>query len=444
MPDASIQKAGSVNEPSFARGSADSAYTRESAMLAERTMFWRDPAGSLMFAATLVVAACRPESEPLDQPTSIVTQLDPGPSEPSEPESTEPEPTEPEQPAEVVADSAIVEQFVVDPTVQPGLIEFTADLPNQGSLWVGKLEGNGGRDVLIFVPPGADDAAEFEFVYHFHGTYSEHVERPAEGLDKKLWVGWNRLLQTLEASHELQGLADHSRNVALIYPFSAGKRPEPTHKGWSNDMYDRMWMLPVEPPDPNFRDSFAKLHAEVGAILRDEFGAHPSKLRGPVLAEGHSAGGIALRNIATASADLVGEYLFLDAGFKSWADGCWHALQAASSPARLTMVITHEGIADPLAGRDPWCTDLERDAALWHDRASWCATRMDRKPSGSESTCTELAEFAHEWPDYDAWCQALKTDMQTVPGVAVVRTKVVHGDQPRRFTGGLGLPPDRD
>ena len=404
----------------------------------------------ILGAASLLVAcvpSSRAESEPIQQPAQAVAAItstdesDTGGAD--EPENDEP-------PAEVIADSKLVEHFVVDPTVAPSLIEFSQDLAQAGSLWLGKLEGNGGRDVLIFIPPGAKDAAQFEFVYHFHGTYSEAFVRPAEGLDKQEWVGWDRLQQTLEAMIELQGQAGHEHNVALIYPFSAGKRLEPGHKGWSNDMYDRMWMLPADPPDPNYRDSFAKLHDEVTAILRDEFGAHPSKLHGPVLAEGHSAGGIALRNVAVAGTDLVGEYLFLDAGFKSWADGCWHAIQAASASAtasasaRVTMVITDEGIADPLAGRDPWCADLERDAALWTDRQSWCATRMDRKPSGSESTCAELEQYAEEWKDYDAWCQDMKTDMQNVPGVAVIRTKVVHGSQPRRFSGGLGLPAERD
>lgn len=411
------------------------------------------PAPLRILAAAALLAGCMPssraESEPVVQPAAEVAPLD-RPSEVQPEIEPTAEVAPPLEPTEVVADSKLVERFVIDPAVAPGLIEFSGDLPNEGSLWVGKLEGNGGRDVLIFVPPGAKDAAPFEFVYHFHGTYSEHVERPAEGLDKQVWVGWDRLAQTIEASRELQSQAGHPHNVALIYPFSAGKRLEPGHKGWSNDKYDRMWMLPVDPPDPDYRDSFTKLHDEVTTLLRDEFGAHPSKLRGPVLAEGHSAGGLALRNIAvagfggSAGSDLVGEYLFLDAGFKSWADGCWHALQAASSSARLTMVITDKGIADPMAGRDPWCVDLERDAALWVDRQGWCETRMDRKPSGSEWTCTELAEYAQEWPDYDDWCQQMKTDMQSVPGVAVVRTKVVHGDQPRRFAGGLGLPADRD
>ncbi|NJK33148.1 MAG: hypothetical protein HC927_12490, partial [Deltaproteobacteria bacterium] len=58
------------------------------------------------------------------------------------------------------------------------------------------------------------------------------------------------------------------------------------------------------------------------------------------------------------------------------------------------------------------------------------------QPSGPSA---ELGERAEEWKDYEDWCRELKSDMQNVPEITVVRTKVVHGDQPRRFTGRLGL-----
>jgi hypothetical protein len=403
-------------------------------------------------ALVALLVACRPavrgEAESSEQPVVHEQLVVAGtPEQPltsvDVPPSVEPAPALESEP-EPVADSAIVERTIVDPSVQAGLIEFADLLPDEGSLWIGKLDGNGGRDVVIYVPPGADDAEPFELVFHFHGTYSEHVEREAEGVEKKQWVGWNRLQQTLDAVRELQSQDAH-RNVALVYPFSAGKRIEPTHKGWSNDMYDRMWMLPVDPPDPKYADSFDRLHAEALDVLQREFGVHPSKTKGaPILVEGHSAGGIALRNVALTTTLPIVEYLFLDAGFQSWADGCWAAIQSRGTGSRVTMVITNEGIADPLAGRDPWCVELEQDAATWTREQAWCETRMDRKPKGSEQTCEALAEAAGEWPDYEDWCREMKTDMQGVAGVAVVRTKVVHGDQPRRFGGGLGLPPDRD
>ena len=135
---------------------------------------------------------------------------------------------------------------------------------------LGQLAGNGGRDVLIYIPPGADDAAAFRLVFHFHGTHSEHVERRAPGVAKEVWVGWDRLTQTLEGAAALQAaVAD---NVALVYPFSAGKRMEPEWQGWSNKAYDRMWMRPAP---PKFTDDFAALHREVTAVLTGELGVHP-------------------------------------------------------------------------------------------------------------------------------------------------------------------------
>lgn len=401
-----------------------------------------------LVALTACVPTSRAESEPVAADLPSVTAPAREPEAGLEPDASGPEQqlhaSEPVTETEpVIADSNIVTDFIVDADAQPGLIEFTNGLPREGSLWVGQLEGNGGRDVLVYIPPGARNDAEFQLVFHFHGTYSERFQKPSEGLDKQQWVGWDRLAQTIEAVRELQGAREH--NVALIYPFSAGKRLEPEHKGWSNDKYDRMWMLPASDASgtirQDYRDSFDKLHEEVVALLRDELGVHPSKLTGKVLAEGHSAGGIALRNIAVAGTAHVDEYLFLDASFQGWADGCWAALQAVRSAATVTIVLTDKGIADPHDGRDPWCVDLQRDAALWTEKSSWCEDKPERKPGRSEWTCTELGERATEWKDYEAWCRAMENDMQNVPGVTLVRTKVVHGEQPRRFAGGLGLTP---
>jgi pimeloyl-ACP methyl ester carboxylesterase len=350
-----------------------------------------------------------------------------------------PEP-EPEPPAPVQADSAIEAKFEVDPQAQPGLVAFAAATTQAGSLWIGKLEGNGGRDVLIYIPPGADDAAPFELVFHFHGTYSEHVEQQREGLEKKKWVGWNRLSQTLAAVDELQQTRPY--NVALIYPFSAGKRLEPGHKGHSNTAYDRMWMDPAQPPD--YRDDFAKLHAEVEALLTSKFGVHPSKLPAEVIAEGHSAGGMALFNIAINGSPRIREFLFLDASFQDWADGCFDAVKRSKAKAKLTLVVTTKGIADPFVGRTPWCTDLEQDVALWAEVASSCADKPERKIAGSDWTCAELELRDQEWrEDYGDWCTAMKDEMRGVPEVTLVKTRVTHGDQPRHFVGGLELPADR-
>jgi hypothetical protein len=325
---------------------------------------------------------------------------------------------------------------IVSAAAQPGLVTFANEMPGEGLLWVGQLDGNGGRDVLIHVPPGADDRADFRLVYHFHGTYSETFEKQRPGMAKKEWVGWNRLDQTLAAAAQLQ--TEHDYNVALVYPFSAGKRREPGATGWWNGAYDRMWMAPTEHPE--HRDSFDRLHEEVVTILGERFGVHSAKLAHPVVAEGHSAGGIALRNIAAAGTRLVGEYIFQDASFQTWADGCFDAVRSGKSSGRITLVITTKGIADPISGRDPWCTRLEGESTAWKKHAGWCATRKERSPPGSEVSCTDLEEGAEAWLEFASWCDGMKNDMVDVPEVLVHRTKIPHGKQPRHFTGGLELP----
>jgi hypothetical protein len=397
-------------------------------------------------ALPLALLACVPASgaEPaaISEPTPAPT---PEPAAVTE-SSTEPAPTpapEPPPPAPVIADSDIHTGAWVDAGVQPGLATFAAELDTTkgaGSIWIGKLEGNGGRDVLIYVPPNADNGKPFELVFHFHGTYSEAVAKPLPDMPKREWVGWDRLTQTVAAMDELQTKQPY--NVALIYPFSAGKRLEPGHKGWSNVAYDRMWMDGVAPP--SYRDDFARLHDESVALLIDTFGVHPSKLPAAVIAEGHSAGGIALLNIAIHGSPHVREYIFLDASFQSWADGCHSAVKDSGASAKLTLVVTDKGIADPFEGRDPWCVDQEADAALWQEKKSWCASRPDEEVPGCDWTCAELEQRAIEWrDDYEPWCTAMRAGMQGIDNVLLIETKVVHGDHPRRFSGGLELPADR-
>jgi pimeloyl-ACP methyl ester carboxylesterase len=401
-------------------------------------------------ALTLALLGCAPgnvadpaaEASAVGPSRPVTADSDPAPeSAPAQVAMADSDPDpEPEPAAPEIADSRIQTGFFVDPGAQAGLVAFVAALPQAGSLWVGKLEGNGGRDVLIFIPPGADDAKPFELVFHFHGTYSEHVEQQREGLKKNQWVGWERLGQTLAAVTELQQTRAH--NVALIYPFSAGKRLEPGHRGWSNVAYDRMWMDPVAPPD--FRDDFAKLYDESVAILQAELGLHPSKIPDAVIAEGHSAGGVALLNIARNGSAHVREYIFLDASFQSWADGCYTAVKDSGAAAKLTLVVTDKGIADPFTGRDPWCVDMKADAALWTGKKSWCVSRANEEVPGSDWTCEQLELRAQEWrDDYQAWCVAYEDGMRSLAGVTLIPTKVYHKDQPRHFAGGLELPDDR-
>ena len=328
----------------------------------------------------------------------------------------------------------------ISTAARPGLIAFSDALENDGALWVGQLGGNGGRDTVIFVPAGVRPDQRFELVVHFHGTYSENISEPTQGVPKKAWVGWDRLQQTIDAVTDLQAKSDHY--VALLYPISAGKRLEPEWKGWSNKMYDRMWMTPVA-GDARYVDDFEGLLDQTLGVLEDELGVPAARVEPRVLAEGHSAGGIALRNVAVTGTTRVKEYLFLDASFQDWADGCFAAVREHKLDALVTLVVTEGGIADPFGKHDPWCARLEGASQSWPESAKTCEGKPDRKTGFGKLTCAAHEEAAKAWPDYAAWCQGLKDDMADEPGVYVFRTKVSHGKQPRHFVGGLEVPDER-
>lgn len=347
----------------------------------------------------------------------------------------------PREPVEVAARASIAlsdlatHRRFVGLDVQVGLRELVDELVIQGNLWVGPLAGNGGRDVLIYIPPGASDAAAFRLIFHFHGTSSQHIQRRAPGIAKESWVGWDRLAQTLDGARALQLAVPD--NIALIYPLSAGKRIEPEWQGWSNKIYDRMWMRPAP---PNYTDDFSVLHGEAVQILTRNLGVHPSKIPARVLVEGHSAGGIALWNIARSGTELVSDYLFLDAGFYSWADGCHAEIRGHGTNARVVLVIRDGGIADPIRGPDPWCVDMPMLAASWPEVRATCTADPKLRPRGGGVSCARWRALAEDWPRVAPWCEAMKNDMREIDDVMVLWTKTPHAKQPGTFFGGLQIP----
>lgn len=325
---------------------------------------------------------------------------------------------------------------VVAPKASSGLVAFAEQMPKGGLVWVGPLAGNGDRDVLVYVPSPVRRDADIDMVFHFHGTHSERVAQQQPGMEKKQWVGWDRVQQTVDAISELH--ARSPNNIALVYPLSAGKRPEPSHTGWFNKEYDRMWMRDDATP----RESFDDLHAQVRELMTHEFGASASAFTKQVIAEGHSAGGLPLHAIANSGTAGVSEYLFLDASFQGWADGCLRGTQASKSPGLVSVVITKDGIADPYGRSDPWCTTAADDAAAWPTHRELCEAGAKRPPRGKR-TCAQMAEAARDWPKQQPWCDALAPGAAPLPGLFVLRTRVPHGKQPRHFVGGLELPPER-
>ncbi len=399
---------------------------------------------TMMTAIVFVVGGCD-EREAVPRPRTAPAPVTPiethAPARAPDPAP----PSSPSSPSRAVSSDAAAPPRVDHEALPEGLRDFVATRENRGLLWAGPMRGNGGREVVVYLPPDADPVAEYRLVYHFHGTYSERVERRRPGVPKKRWVGWARLQQTLDAVDELQRSRPY--NVALVYPFSAGKRKEPDRRGYFNRAYDRMWMLPS---GPDFTDSFATLDDEVRRLLSYSFRIRPTAIAREVIAEGHSAGGIALRNIARSGVDNVGEYIFLDASFEGWADGCYAETRKLERPARISIVMTEGGIADPFGRHDPWCARLEGQAGEWEEQKTRCATLLERSgdAAGDEADararCSTLRGAAAEWRDgRERWCEELKNDMRDLEGVYVHRTRVYHGDQPRHFSGGLELPSGR-
>ena len=368
-------------------------------------------------------------------------------AEPSEPVVAEPEAVaEPERepaPEPVVepepATYAVREAKTIADDVRPGLVQYAEAWASGGTLWMDQLPGNGDRDVVVFLPPKWKPDADVQLVFHFHGTFSERVAPPDPSKKKRHYVGWTRLQQTMEALVELE--SERVYNVALVYPISAGKRPEPGHRGWFNRDYDRMWMRPV--PEAGITNDFDALYDEVVALLDEELGVPKGRILPGAIAEGHSAGGIALRNVAEVGTEHVSEYVFLDASFLSWSDRCWKAVADDPKGARVTLVVTDHGMADPYGDRDPWCETMPVDAAAWSGVAEFCRTTEKPhrdSPPGHDRSCDTMQEAHELWPEVKQWCADWKRDFADNPRVSIVRTKIVHGEQPRHFAGGLEIP----
>ncbi len=393
----------------------------------------------LLLAALAV--GCGGPREPQEAPTATPPAVAPDVQTVRDvPPATVPVKAQAESEPELPRSNVPPKARLIATSARPGLIAFSAALENEGSVWVGQLRGNGGRDTVIFVPPGVRADQPFDWIVHFHGTYSENIAEPLNGVPKKAWVGWDRLQQVIDAVTEVQ--SQGGNNVALLYPISSGKRMEPEWKGWSNKMYDRMWMTPVA-GDPRYIDDFEGMLEQATDILESELGVPRQRVQPRVLTEGHSAGGIALRNVAASGTNRVKEYVFLDASFQDWADGCFAAVRDQGQDALVTLVITQGGIADPFGKRDPWCERLEDASRSWPEIAATCTDHPERRTGFGKLTCKTHEEAAKAWPDYAAWCQGMKDDMKDEPGVFVFRTKVPHGKQPRHFVGGLELPKQR-
>lgn len=201
--------------------------------------------------------------------------------------------------------------------------------PFPGFKWIGKLSGNGGREVLIYVPVDTNPLLPMEVIYHFHGTHSQLInEKQPELLDTnqgyksgvgKFTVGANRLRQVMRTAHRIPKASD--RNIVVVYPLSAGARGRKNGIPYKNG-YDAQWMHTKKTKG---KDDMQRLHDEVLEIMNEHVVAGPKIEK--ITLKGHSAGGLTIMNAAVSGfpADRID---YLDATYPGWTNpGCEAAIR---------------------------------------------------------------------------------------------------------------------
>jgi len=164
--------------------------------------------------------------------------------------------------------------------------------------YAGDLEGNGNRPVAMVLSPNYNPNRPSTTIVHMHGTNSDDISAT------------DRFQRTLES------FAESGINGILVYPLSAGGRGPEGSTGLRNN-YDEYWMDPE-----NSNDNMYTLMNEVENITANQFGYDLGNSE--VVIEGHSAGGMAVRNILQSGyqADRI---VFLDASYGNWAGDAYNA-----------------------------------------------------------------------------------------------------------------------
>lgn len=191
----------------------------------------------------------------------------------------------------------------------------------EGRREVVRLPGNGGRQVVIYIPEGFNPDEPAEIAYHFHGTNSQLVDLKVPPMARasdnyndhvgKPDVGVNRLSQALGTIKKQ--VAQKTRNVILVYPLSAGRRAVSTTSAGYTECYDEKWMRDKANPGENMEDLHQQTLARINGLLGRDLTGKPK-----VTLSGHSAGGLAVANVLQSGfkPDTV---KFLDATYGSWA-----------------------------------------------------------------------------------------------------------------------------
>jgi len=175
-------------------------------------------------------------------------------------------------------------EVLAEPGVKADTIQAIREIP--GRHWIGRLPGNGQREVAILVPQDTDLNQPVELVYYFHGhngTLAKSLQDPSKGLANALQAKQNRVFVLPQGPPKAQ---------------------------------DYTWM------NPRHKESMADFQAASEQQLRDLL--HPGLQIGQVTLKAHSAGGLALMNGAR-NGMQAHRLDFLDASYGSWASATYQA-----------------------------------------------------------------------------------------------------------------------
>ena len=117
--------------------------------------------------------------------------------------------------------------------------------------YVGRFEGNGGRDAAVIKHKNFDSSKPFKVITHLHGA--------GESYDPQKTERFEQTVDAFKAKCEENG----DYQIVLAYPLSGGVRSRQPDKY----KYDEQWF---REPDESFR----QFHYEVLSVVENEFGAH--------------------------------------------------------------------------------------------------------------------------------------------------------------------------
>ena len=153
--------------------------------------------------------------------------------------------------------------------------------------WAGRLDGNGGRNVIVMMPKTTNLSNPFEIIYHFHGA--------------KSWFSYNTPDHIFK---NMKTLADDKRNFVLVYiqcPWSGEGVKYKTQQAGAGGSEKVVFLSP--PFGKSKGGNIIKLHNQVLTVIKEVLKGSPADDQSPLALSFltitcHSRGGLALAMLA--------------------------------------------------------------------------------------------------------------------------------------------------